>query len=105
MNARFVGWMFTGLVSASGAWAEGPVNPNLSPEFPVPSTLPDATRPAPRAYDCTLARGLGDCSQTPGPPPAIQGTPSPPPPRLPSAPDGDVARDPASTMPGVPKGP
>jgi len=72
-----------------------PPNPNLSPEFPVPSTLPEP-RPAPRPYDCTMARGLGDCTQTPGPPPAVQGAPLPPP-RLPNA-----AGEPPTT-PGVPK--
>ena len=76
-----------------------PPNPNLSPEFPVPSTLPDA-RPAPRPYDCTLARGLGDCTQTPGPPPAVQGAPLPPP-RLPPAATEVPGEVP--TTPGVPK--
>jgi len=91
---------------AGGHAAEPPATiappPNLSPEFPVPSTLPDELRPAPRPYDCTLARGLGDCTQTPGPSPAVQGAPLPPP-RPPDAVDAPSGSMPAT--PGVPKQP
>lgn len=102
MKLQIVGGIFIGVVAASNSWAQSPVTPNLSPEFPVPSTLPDATRPAPRAYDCTLARGLGDCSQTPGPTPGVLGVPPPPPHRLPASPDVGAAQEP---LPGVPKDP
>lgn len=89
-------------VVTAGAWGDAPVTPNLSPEFPVPSTLPDTTRPAPRSYDCTQARGLGDCTQMPGPPPAVLGAPLPPP-RIPPADAGDDVPTPAPMTPGVPK--
>lgn len=88
-------------VFAAEPQATSAPDPNLSPEFPVPSSLPDA-RPAPRPYDCTVARGLGDCTQTPGPPSAMQGAPLPPP-RLPPA-AADLPDDGIAT-PGVPKQP
>lgn len=102
MEARTTARLAWGLlILAAGAAAEMPTTPNLAPEFPVPSTLPDPMRPAPRPYDCTLARGLGDCTQTPGPPPAVQGAPLPPPRRLPpAADDADQARP---ATPGLPK--